>query len=272
MSEYTVETKGELRFLAWDQFSAAGKVVHAFTTRLGGVSGEPYDTLNLAFHVGDKPENVLQNRRLACAALGIPPSDLVAGRQVHGDKINVVDLSHRGRGALSEHDALPDVDALITCEVGVPLSSFYADCVPIFLLDPVRGAVGLAHAGWKGTVMRIGEKTVQAMAASFGSKPGDCLAGIAPSIGPCCYEVDQPVVSALMEKYSYWEELVEPKDSGRWRLNLWEANRRTLLDAGLNPKNVIVSGLCTSCRNDLFFSYRAQGGRAGRMASFIMLI
>jgi hypothetical protein len=183
----------------------------------------------------------------------------------------VVEERDKGRGALSEEDSLPYTDALVTGLRGVPLSSYYADCVPIFLLDPVRRVVALAHAGWKGTVLRIAQKVVARMAAVYGTDPADCLAGVGPSIGPCCYEVDEPVLSRFRDSYPDCQKVATAVSPGKWKLNLWEANRFTLLEAGLKPANIIAAGICTSCCNELFFSYRAQAGMAGRMASLIML-
>lgn len=264
-------SRGSLKFYTFPHIEATGQVEHGFTTRPGGVSGGPYNGLNTAFHVGDAPENVLRNRALACQALNINPRDLVSGSQVHGGLVEVVGRCDLGRGALSQEESLPGTDALITGEAGVPLSSYYADCVPLFFLDPARRVIALAHAGWKGTVLQIGRKTVEAMAAAFNSDPRQCLAGIGPSIGPCCYEVDKRVMEPLQGSFSTWRELAVASSPGKWRLDLWEANRRTLVEAGLPGENIIVSRICTSCHNDHFFSYRAQGGTAGRMAALMML-
>lgn len=271
MSGFISEVKNHLRFYRIPSFEATGQVEHGFTTRSGGVSEGPYWSLNTAFHVGDAVESVRANRALACGALGINPDDIVAGKQVHGDRVEVVSLGDKGRGARVFEDALTDVDALVTAEQGVPLSSYYADCVPVFLFDPVKKVVALAHAGWKGTVAKIGLKTVKKMAEVFGTKPADCLAGVGPSIGPCCYEVSGQVIGLFKKSFSNGEELAEFLHPGKWRLNLWKANYHTLLEAGLPENNIAVASVCTSCRSDLFFSYRAEGGITGRMASFIML-
>ena len=263
--------KGSLQFYTFPHFENSGKVIHGFTTRNGGVSGAPYSSLNTAFHVGDDEANVRTNRQLACAALGLNPAHLVAGRQVHGDRIEVVGLEDRGRGAISDKDSLPATDALVTGIAGVPLSSYYADCVPVFLLDPVKGVIAIAHAGWKGTALKIAEKTLKKMRDSFGVDPGDCLAGIGPSVGPCCYEVDESVMGPFQDSFPEIQDLAVPISSGRWRLYLWETNRRTLLDAGLKAENIVSSQICTSCHQQYFFSYRAQRGNTGRMAALIML-
>lgn len=262
--------RNKLHFFIFNHFEATGLVVHGFTTRHGGQSRDPYTSLNTAFHVGDDLENVRANRLNACQALGINLSDLVAGKQVHGDNVAIVDEKDTGKGALSYETALPDTDALVTDTQKVPLSSYYADCVPIFLLDPEHKVAALAHAGWKGTVLKIGKKAVNKMVEHFGTNPAKCLAGIGPSIGPCCYEVDDRVIVPLRQEFPEAADLIETISPGKWRLNLWEANRRTLLESGLNPFNIQTADICTCCHQENFFSYRAEG-TTGRMASFLML-
>ncbi len=225
----------------------------------------------MAFHVGDRDEAVLENRRLMCGALEAEMEDMVAGKQVHGTEVCKVTRYQRGKGARSLESAIPDTDALITSEPGLLLSSYYADCVPVMLLDPVCKAVGLAHAGWKGTVGRIAGKAVQSMSECFGTDPLDCLAVVGPSIGPCCYEIDLPVLEQVKKSFNNWREVVCQTTPERWQLNLWLANRRALTEAGLKDNNILEAGLCTACNRDLFFSYRAQSGLCGRMASLIML-
>lgn len=271
MTGFTLLQKKGVQFLTIDSFSRTGLVAHAFTTRRGGVSEGSCAGLNLSFCVGDQPENVLINRLSICRALGAEPADLVAAAQVHGDVVAVVTAEHRGKGAREAQSALPATDALITGEPGVLLSSYHADCVPVFLFDPVQKVIGVAHAGWKGTALQIAAKTVEAMQKSFGTRPRDCLAGIGPAIGPCCYEVDEPVFSRFQSAFPDWPSLFAPAAPGRWRLNLWEANRRALLEAGLQEERIATANLCTGCRQDLFFSHRASGGRTGRMAALIML-
>jgi len=263
--------KSDLEFYTFPHLKDTGMVAHGFTTRAGGVGKGPYQGLNTAFHVGDSDSHVKTNRALACQALGIDPGLLVAGNQVHGDIVRVVGENDKGRGAFSEKDALPGTDALATAAVGLPLASFYADCVPIFLLDPVNRVVALAHAGWKGTALSIGKKTVEKMAVAFGTDPRDCLAGVGPSIGPCCYEVDEQVISQFRGVISGLPDLAGAVSPGKWKLNLWEANRRVLLAAGLKTENIVSACICTSCQSDLFFSYRAHKGKTGRMMAIIML-
>ncbi|WP_066634840.1 peptidoglycan editing factor PgeF [Desulfolucanica intricata] len=269
--QFSLETIEDFQYYTFTPFKEVPGVIHAFTTRRGGVSKGNFSSLNMALHVGDEPESVLDNRVRACRKIGINARDLVAGQQVHKDRVEVIRAEHKGRGADKYDLSLPETDALITNETSVPLSSYYADCVPLFLLDPVQRVIGLAHAGWRGTVLRIGEKTVQKMNRFFGTDPADCLAAIAPSIGPCCYEVDYRVITELKKGFSYWQDLVRETSSGKYRLDLWETNYRTLTDAGLKPENIITTKVCTCCHNDVFFSYRAGKGNTGRMASLIML-
>ncbi|GAB6158911.1 peptidoglycan editing factor PgeF [Desulfotomaculum varum] len=266
-----IKHKGDLTFVTFESFNRSGRITHGFTTRRGGFSAPPYGSLNMALHVGDRPDLVRANRAAACAAIGINPLHLVAAEQVHGNRVEVVDLKHRGRGALDYATAIPAADALITNIAGLPLASFYADCVPILLYDPVRTCIGLAHAGWRGTVQRIAAATVAKMTAVYGCRPSNMLAAIGPSIGPCCYQVDLPVQQALAKEFSYWPELIKPLGPHHWLLDLWETNRRVLLDAGVPAEHITVAGLCTACRTDWFFSYRKEQGKTGRMASLIMI-
>lgn len=268
---FVINERDNLVFLTVPALSACSGVVHAYTTRRGGISLEPYDSLNMGLHVGDNPGQVITNRKRVCRLLGADISQMVAGQQVHGDKVVTVGTSFCGRGSLSWDDALPGVDALVTAEPGVLLSSYYADCVPLFFVDPVRKVVALAHAGWKGTVLRIGAATVKHMQEGHGCKAGDIITAIGPSIGPCCYEVDEPVLKQVEECLPGHTGLAQPGKPGKWWLNLPEINRRVLLEAGIRPDNITAAGYCTSCRKDLFFSHRGESGQTGRTASLIML-
>lgn len=271
LSGYILHQEKNLSYLTFTSFSSTGLVAHAFTTRRGGVSGGEFAGLNLSFRVGDRPENVVANRSIVCRALGAELADLVAAGQVHGDAVAVVTAADRGKGAGEPESALLGVDALLTGERGVLLSTYHADCVPVFLLDPVKKVIGLAHAGWRGTALSVAAGAVRKMREVFGTEPGDCLAAIGPSIGPCCYEVDEPVYARFEAHYWDCRRFFQPVSPGRWRLNLWEANRRALAEAGLKEERIAVAGLCTGCCRDLFFSHRASGGKTGRMAALIML-
>lgn len=231
--------------------------------REGGVSAPPRDSLNCALHVGDEPDRVLENRRRLSRAAGFAPEDWTCGEQVHGSRVEVVTAADRGAGRLDRETAFADTDALITREPGVMLAAFFADCVPLIFYDPENRAAGIAHAGWRGTARNVAAETVKAMGEQFGTRPENLLAAIGPSIGPCCYEVDDTVVRQI--------GIISPdrKANGRYMLDLKEANRQFMIKAGLGPNHIEVSGYCTCCRTDLFFSHRGEGGTTGRMAAFI---
>jgi len=255
--------------LTFNLLADTGLVRHAFTTRRGGVSTGPVASLNMGFSAFDRPDNVRTNRRLVCEVLGLDPAHIVAGRQVHGCRAVVAGPEDRGRGAFSPEGAFPDTDILLTGARGVVLTSYYADCVPLFFLDPVAPAVALAHAGWRGTVREVGARCVRAMAEAFGTRPADLLAVIGPSAGSCCYEVDEPVRGEFARAFPWWRELFVPRAPDRWLLDLKEANRLVLAACGVG--RIEVSGFCTVCRPDLFYSYRAAHP-TGRMASLISLV
>ncbi|MGQ9557412.1 MAG: peptidoglycan editing factor PgeF [Desulfurispora sp.] len=270
---YQVVCRAGITVLTFDLLHSSGVAAHCFTTRRGGVSSGPCSSLNMALHVGDREQDVLENRRRACALLGASLDDLVAGQQVHGAGVAVVGEAQRGAGARQYSSALPDTDALVTDRPGLVLASFYADCVPVYLLDPRRRAAGLAHAGWQGTRQKIAARAVQAMQSALGCRPADILAVIGPSIGPCCYTVGEDVHRHFTAAFpGQMQSLARPAETGKWHLDLWQANRQVLEEAGLKADNIYTARLCTSCREDLFFSYRRQRGQCGRMAALLRLL
>ena len=244
--------------------------VHGISSRLGGTSKQPFSSLNLGLHTGDEDRQVIANRQLFSQGVGVEADDIVTAQQVHRDNVVVVGLEHLGKGAQIYSEAIEDTDALITNVPGVPLLLFFADCVPVMIVDPVKKVIGIAHAGWKGTVDHIGQKTVLAMQKHFGTNPQHCLVGIAPSVGPCCYEVDDVVINKLKDKFENWEQLLDQKGS-KWHLDLWQANRLQLEQIGVQTSNIVVSKVCTVCNSELFFSYRAENGCTGRMGVVIVL-
>lgn len=248
------------------------------TTRIGGVSEGVYDSLNCALHIQDNPKRVVENRKRLAEALHIPFEAWTCGEQVHESAVAIVGRADRGRGRLKREDAFPNTDALVTNEPGVWLTSFYADCVPLYFYDPVRSVVGLAHAGWKGTVLQIAGRTVAAMTEAFGSRPADVLAAIGPSIASCCYEVDDRVIARIDNCLSEIgadaqtrSQVLASAGDGKWMLSLQEMNRQIMIKAGILPTHIEMCGMCTGCRTDLFFSHRKEKGATGRMASWIGL-
>lgn len=252
-------------------FSGTGLVSHGFSTRIGGVGTAPYDNLNLALHVGDDPAAVVENRKIMCRALGADFERFVTAEQVHGVNIAVVEEEHAGLGAVSYDTALPNTDGIVTNRPGLLLATFYADCVPIFILDPVKKVIGSVHAGWKGTVGRIGEAAVRKMKDVFRCDPADLLVGIGPSIGPCCYEVDAPLIDKLSSEFSWWQDVITETKEGRKFLDLWKTNFKVMTEAGVKTDNIDMAEICTCCNQEMLFSYRGSGGITGRMGAFIML-
>jgi hypothetical protein len=246
---------------------------HAFSTRQGGVSGPPYATLNLGAGVGDAPEAVAENRRRFFSGLGIAPDQVVRVKQVHGNGVLVVNAALAGRPGFPRIllDEGAAFDAMTTDISGLALTVSTADCTPILVVDPVRGAVAAVHAGWPGTAKRIAVKTLHAMRRAYGTDPADCYVAIGPSIRGCCYEVDRPVAHAMAAGLADWEACAVPTRPGHWRLDLAKVNRRLLESAGVPREQIEDVGLCTACRNDLFFSHRAERGKTGRMLNVIML-
>ena len=245
-------------------------IKHGISTRLGGTSDHPFSSLNLGLHTGDIDQRVIENRQLFCKAVGVEGKDAVTAEQVHGDKILVVTTDHIGKGATVYKEAIKGMDALITNIPDIPLLLFFADCVPVLIVDPVKKAIGVVHAGWKGTVNQIAQKTIVAMETEFGTLPQDCLIGIAPSVGPCCYEVDHVVIDKVKDQFKDWEELIRPVGD-KWHFDLWQANRIQLEEIGVDPSHIVVSHVCTVCNNEFFFSYRGENGCTGRIGAVIVL-
>jgi YfiH family protein len=245
---------------------------NAFPNLVAGMSArkaspDPYQH-NYALHVGDDPDRVRLNRQKLAEQLGMSFSAWTCGEQVHGADIAEVSSEDRGKGRNSLETALPSVDGLLTDQEDILLTSFYADCVPLLFYSPDSSIIGLAHAGWRGTVGRIGPRMVEKMVRR-GAKREGILAAIAPSIGGCCYEVDEHVVGPLSQSLSDLSGVINPSRPGRWMLNLKAANRKLLLEAGIREENLLVSGWCTSCHEEHFFSHRRDQGRTGRMVAWI---
>ena len=272
-----MEGAGPSLFLLRGWMEETPGLAAGITGREGGVSGPPWASLNCGLHVGDDPEAVLLNRALAARAAGWEPDAWTCAEQVHGCRVHRVVRADRGRGASDAASAIPGTDALMTDEPGILLASYYADCVPLIFHDPVKGAVALAHAGWRGTVLEIAARTIEAMEREFGSRPEDVRAAVGPAIGPCCYEVDGPVIERALplaetlaaDTGAPVETMIRVTDDGKARLNLKEMNRQIMIRSGIMPGRIAFSSYCTGCRADLFFSHRREGGRTGRMASFI---
>lgn len=258
------------------------KLTAGFTTRSGGVSKGDFDSLNCGLHVADVPEDVVENRRRLAEALAVPFEACTYAEQVHGKEIQIVTKQQRGVGNDSREKALQAKDGFITNVPGVFLHALFADCVPLYFYDPVHKAVGLAHAGWKGTALGIAKAVPEAMSAAYGTKSRELKAAVGPSIGMCCYEVDDTVIARMDrviaelapipgDEHEGEVPFYIKKANGKYNLNLQHINRQIMMKAGILPSNIEISGLCTSCRLDLFYSHRKEFGSTGRMAAWIGL-
>lgn len=264
MSFQTIE-KNELVYLTSDTLSG---VQHGFSTRKGGVSPAPWDSLNLDDRRGDSHENVQENFRRLCGVLGMDVRRAVLSKQVHRDDVRVVTADDAGKGLWRGQD-YDSADALITNVPGLPLFVFSADCGVILLHDPVHHAVGAVHAGWRGTVMGIVRKAVEAMHAAYGTDPADVQAAIGPSIGPCCFETDDDVPAALREAMGADAEPFMEWNGRKWHIDLKAVNRYWLQSAGVT--HIDLCDHCTYCLESLYWSHRRTGLRRGEQAAVIAL-
>lgn len=255
--------------LRWPLLDAADGVEAVVTTRRGGVSATPYDSLNLGLHVGDDPVAVVENRRRVAAHFGADLDDLVVGEQTHQPTVAVITTADRGRGARTRNDALPATDAMVTSATGVLLMVMVADCVPLVLFDPVRRLLGVVHAGWAGTVRGVTPAAVAAL-VDLGTDPADLLVGIGPAISPTKYQVGADVRDAVVSTFgSDAPAVLQPDGTGRHLFDLFAANRLQLGRAGIRADRIQLSGAVTGPDTD-FFSHRA-GAPTGRFAAVARL-
>lgn len=245
------------------------EISHFVSTRNGGFSKPPYDSLNLGFHVRDNPETVLKNRQHLAAVLGIPLDSFTTARQVHG--CNVVTIE-KPRGAFHYDLAIAGMDAMVTNVPNICLMVLQADCVPMLFFDAKRKVIGAVHAGWKGTLSKIAQNTVRALQERFDCLPKNIYVGIGPSIGPCCYEVGAEIISKVKDCRGVYKGYISATiPEGKGYFNLWEANKRQLIQMGIPEKNVEIARICTRCSHDQFFSYRYQQKETGRFGAGIVL-
>ncbi len=247
-------------------------IIHGFSTRLGGVSMEHLSSMNLSFSRGDERENVITNHNRFAKALGYNPNNLVFSDQVHDVKIYVVDEKDKGKGFSVESD-INNIDGLVTNVSNIPLITFYADCVPLYFYDKVNKVVGLAHSGWKGTVNNIAAHMIKTMEDNYGSNPKDIVTAIGPSICMDCYEVSEDVAEQFQAAYNeeQLKVILLDKGNGKYQLNLHEACKYNLINAGILPDNIAMPDICTCCNPEVLFSHRASKGMRGNLVAVIML-
>lgn len=253
-------------FLSYPMLEETGIVHHGFSTKLGGVSKGCWATMNISTTRGDDPEDVEENQRRIARAIGVKPEDMTFTNQTHTTNVAVVRAENKGRRFM-------ETDGMITNVPGICLVTFYADCVPLYFVDPVKKAIGLSHSGWRGTVGKIGKVTVELMQKTYGSDPKDILAAIGPSICQDCYEVSEDVIVKFQKSFEekYWPELFYQKENGKYQLNLWKANELVFEEAGILKKHIAVTNVCTHCNPDILFSHRTMGNKRGNLSAFLAL-
>lgn len=264
-------TEGEFPYLSFPILEQTGMVTHCFTTRLGGVSTGIFESLNLSFARGDDRACVEENFRRVSQAMGTKYENFVFTDQTHTTNVRRVGKNDAGKGLVRER-GYADVDGLITDEPELVLAAFYADCVPLYFADPKHRAVGLSHSGWRGTVGRMGQATLEAMRREFGTKPEDVICAVGPSICQDCYEVSWDVAEQFIREFpGQGSKLLTEKRNGKYQLDLWRANQIVLLEAGVRKEHLSVTDVCTCCNSRLLFSHRASHGKRGNLGAFLSL-
>lgn len=273
LKEYTYPAgeDGELLLLKYPLLEQTGIVRHCFTTRTGGVSRGIYGSMNLSFTRGDGEAAVRENYRRLAKVLGVSCDCFVFTDQTHTTTVRRVTERDAGKGLTLKRDYY-DVDGLITNVPELMLSTLYADCVPLYFVDPIHRAIGLSHSGWRGTAGRMGKETIEAMGREYGTRPEDVVCAIGPSICQECYEVSEDVAEVFMDEFSgRGAELLQNKGNGKYQLNLWKANEIVLMDAGVRQEKIAVTNICTCCNPGILFSHRASQGKRGNLGAFLCL-
>ncbi|MDW7671551.1 MAG: peptidoglycan editing factor PgeF [Bacillota bacterium] len=247
-----------------------GLITHGFSTRLGGVSKGDFSTMNLAYNSGDDPESVKENYRRFTTALGVDRRNAVLTHQTHQSRIRQVSQKDKGKGLLIPRD-YHSIDGLMTNEPEIVLMSFHADCIPLYLIDPVQRAVGMGHAGWRGTVENLAGKMIRKMVRAYGTNPKNVLAGIGPSIHACCFLIREDVKRQMLQHLPFTAEHMRQVNKDQWSLSLQAVNRQLLWKEGVPDSQIFSSGVCTCCQHNLLFSHRKQGEKRGTMAALIQI-
>ena len=245
---------------------------NAVSTRLGGVSKDYLASMNLGFNRGDLDENDIRNHEIFANVIGVNPKNIVTGNQTHTTNVKVVTKDDCGKGIYRDRN-YTDIDGLITNEKGIVLATYYADCVPLLIVDTKNKAIGLSHSGWRGTVGKIGKVTIEKMGELYGTKPEDIVACIGPSICRKCYEISEEVAVQFKEAFpDNIKEILIDKGNGKYQLDLWECNRINFKEAGVLPENIKVTDICTCHNTDVLFSHRGHNGKRGNIGAFLSIV
>ena len=265
---------GQVEYLTFPLIEQTGLVRHLFTTRLGGVSKDIYGTMNLSYTRGDDKDAVDENFRRITRVLKCELGDIVCSDQTHTVNLRVAARKDGGKGIVIPRD-YTDIDGLLTDEPGLELATFYADCVPLYLVDVKKRAIALAHSGWRGTVARMGRCVTDKMKEVYVTDPADIVAAVGPSICQECYEVSEDVADAFAQEFrrqGQVDEILQSKGGGKYQLDLWRANEIVLKEAGIPAERIQVTDICTCHNSEYLFSHRASKGRRGNLGAFMGLI
>lgn len=266
-----IKQKNHLKYITFDNLEKTNMVNHCITTRIGGGSTGVYAECNMSFTRGENRQTVLQNYDIICDTLHFDKNNFVLCHQTHTTNILTVTEQHKGMG-VTKKSTIKEIDGLVTNISGLQLVVFCADCVPLLLLDPHKKAIAAVHAGWRGTVNSIAKKAIEKMTENYGTNTKDIIAGIGPSIGQCCFQVDEPVVKEFRQKLDFADDvIINDTIPERYKIDLWETNKRILIDCGVPEQNIELSKICTMCHTDLFYSHRVMGNQRGNMAGIISL-
>lgn len=265
-----LESYGRVKVVTLERFQSVSNdsIKHAFCTRLGGVSQGPFRSLNFDPHGGDSRENILQNKALLGAALGLDPERIFLANQVHGDKVLVLDEDPRD--SPSRYRYL-DYDAMITKQRGIAIGVLTADCLPIMLYDPTEEVIGILHSGWRGTCLNIVRNITSKLRETYNVDPNNLIVGLGPCINSCCYDVDIKVVRSIKNSTNRWKDFLKPLKTNRYSFDLVGLNIHQLVEAGVSQKNIVRVDACTACNSKIFFSHRASRGKTGRQLNFVYL-
>ena len=266
-----INFKDNVPYISYRALADIKWLKNGFSTRLGGVSEGVLSTMNLGFGRNDLPENVVKNHEIIANAIGFNPENIVASKQTHTTNVKIVSKKDCGKGIYRERD-YDDVDGMITNEKGIVLATYFADCVPLYMVDTKNKAIGLSHSGWRGTVGKIGKVTLDLMKETYGTNPKDVIACIGPSICRDCYEVSEDVATEFEAAFKGREkDILTNKGNGKYQLDLWECNYIIFKECGVYEENIHMPDICTCHNMEMMFSHRATQGRRGNLAAFLSI-
>lgn len=264
-----IKFHNDVPYISYRALEKISWICHGFSTRLGGVSKEHLSGMNLGLERDDQKENVIKNHEIIAETIGFESKNIVASKQTHTTNIKVVSREDIGKGIYRDRD-YDDIDGLITNEKEIVLTTYFADCVPLYIVDTKNKAIGLSHSGWRGTVGRMGQITIEQMRKEYGTNPADVVACIGPSICKNCYEISEDVAEEFMKEFpNHIRDILENQGNGKYLLDLWKCNYLIFKECGVKEENIYLPDICTCCNPDVMFSHRATNGKRGNLAAFL---